>query len=290
MKTIIAVALGAALAFGSQLAHADSTYTLRIPFAGLVGEQPSAPLYDFTSFTFTPCSAYGVYGPSLAQCHIAYGPASWAQNPAYFSVTNGVQTWVVPEDGNYQITVAGAVGGNGTNYQSAQYPGYGGKGAVLTAVVSLKKGTVLSLMVGQRGSTSTLDGGGGGGTFVAQGSTPLMVAGAGGGSTPYSPFTGDNASLTTTGTCSYDASLAGTNESGGSSVSSTGGAGGSGFSGNGASTGQFGGQSYSFLNGGVSGGTSNGCNKAAPGGFGGGGGAGCWGCLLDTSPSPRDIS
>jgi len=277
MKRKIVFGLLAAVTLFASVAHAASEYTFRVYAHGVTAAPQSSALYAFTSFTFTPCGTSGVSGPNLAKCQAQYAAAPWAQNPSSFSVTTGVQSWVVPATGNYQITVAGAAGGNGTNYATVSQPGYGGNGAVLTAVVPLTQGTALRLMVGQKGSSSSLDGGGGGGTFVAIASNPVMVAGGGGGATPNPPYRGDNASLTTSGTCGYGTQYEGTNGNGGFYISNSEGAGGSGFTGNGASTGNYGGQSYSFLNGGVSSGTSNACGIAAPGGFGGGGGAGCWG-------------
>ena len=84
--------------------------------------------------------------------------------------------------GTYQITVAGASGGYGLNFNRIPGGGY-----VLQSEFTLSAGDVLNVVVGQMGSdNSSTNGGAGGGTFVWLESTglsgqPLTVAGGGGG-------------------------------------------------------------------------------------------------------------
>jgi hypothetical protein len=74
----------------------------------------------------------------------------------------------------------------------------------------LVQGTVLKILIGQKGTTHIKDtnggGGGGGGTFITKSDdTPLLVAGGGGGATalyqhPTSNYSGKDATITSIGT------------------------------------------------------------------------------------------
>ena len=161
----------------------------------ILGSDPSvvAPsLYPFTTFTFTSAGSFGRYGPSLATLQSTYSAQSWASNPAYFTEgrAQGYQVWQVPQDGIYEIEVAGARGQDSSN------PGTGrGRGAIIRARVSLTTANKLEMVVGQvPGNTglangnTTMAGGGGGSFVVLQGtSTPVIIAGAGAGS--YASYT-----------------------------------------------------------------------------------------------------
>lgn len=57
----------------------------------------------------------------------------------------------------------------------------GGHGAVVTGVVRLTKGTVLHLLIGQKGIKESTATGGGGGTFVVSSNDALLAAAGGGG-------------------------------------------------------------------------------------------------------------
>ena len=138
-------------------------------------------LYSFSSHTFTNCGSTGNTGPTLANCKSSYN-TSWEDDTDFFNVeTQGVQLWTVPADGTYRIVAKGAAGGtNGF--------GRGGYGASLTADVSLTKGLVLAIVVGQKGTGNSSSSqfqsgtGGGGGTFVYKNSdATYYVAAAGGG-------------------------------------------------------------------------------------------------------------
>ena len=118
---------------------------------------------------------------------------------------NGViQTFTVPKTARYLIKAWGARGGT-HSYNYGYKPGtyYGGRGASKEGVFTLNKGTVLNIVVGQRGgdsvevnggqsTTSTAASlglsvednagtGGGGGSFVYTTSNALLLAAGGGG-------------------------------------------------------------------------------------------------------------
>ena len=131
--------------------------------------------------------------------------------PSFNFTTNGrkgrqgsIQQFTVPVTARYLIKAWGARGGtHSTNY--GDYPGtyYGGKGAFKKGIFRLNKGTVLNIVVGQRGGNSVevKDGqstsrtaaelglsvednagtGGGGGSFVYTSANTLLLAAGGGG-------------------------------------------------------------------------------------------------------------
>lgn len=127
----------------------------------------------------------------------------------YFNYTGSVQTFTAPTDGEYLLEVAGAQGGAADYAKELGLSG--GKGGVSTGKVTLKKGEVLNIYVGQEGAPTCdafnggrygqatftekfdrdkrTDGGGGGATDIRKGGTDLnnriIVAGGGGGATTY---------------------------------------------------------------------------------------------------------
>lgn len=120
------------------------------------------------SVTFTSCGQTGSTGPTWTQMQAAYAansrllqylyPGNWAQRPGY-------QAWVVPCEGMYKITCAGASGGD---IQQTAWTNLGGRGATITASYRLLAGDLLIITVGQQGAgafylTSGLYAGGGGG-------------------------------------------------------------------------------------------------------------------------------
>ena len=243
-----------------------------------------APLYDFTQQIFTNAGASGRYGPTLTQCRNEYASA-WVNDTSYFNVTSGIQLWTVPETATYRIFVAGAAGGNPYLY-SYTY----GRGATMQGNFDLTRGTVLKILIGQRGEDYAYTGGGGGGTFVAMtNDTPLIVAGGGGGAgnsggNGWPGVTGINSGT------SYHGYPGGTNGYGASVPVNGYGGGGAGFysDGSGADTVAtpsnytHGTNARGFINGGVGGSErpegisirADSCN-GAPGGFGGGGSGAC---------------
>ena len=241
----------------------------------LFTEPAQASLFAFTSHTFTPCSATGPTGPSLANCTSAYSSSNFEDNVSYFNVSSGIQIWTVPTSGSYTITAVGAKGGRGNQ-------GVGGTGASITGTFSLTQGAKLKMIIGQSGTDSaSLNGGGGGGSFVQNNAdltaTGILVIAGGGGGGAYNPHATNVNAVTTNSSQpgwngNTNTSLANPASSGnGGSVFDRSGGGGGGFSGNGASstvTGScnntcgVGGKS--FLNGGAGGAGSY------AGGFGGG--------------------
>jgi len=125
------------------------------------------------TYTFTNCGATGRSGPTQVMCDQAYGPG-------VVSVTSGIQFWTVPATGTYRIWAEGAQGGDCGSIQ-------GGAGASMRGDFNLTAGTVLKLLVGQRGgsrtpaSSNNAAAGGGGSFVVLTDNTPLVVAGGGGG-------------------------------------------------------------------------------------------------------------
>lgn len=231
----------------------------------------SAAIYSFSTFTFTSCNATGKSGPTLSQCQSAYG-TSWSTNSSYYNVSSGIQTWVAPATGQYQITAAGAAGAGASKTA--------GRGAIIRATVALTQGATYKILVGQGGTSGNQgginsSGGGGGGTFFTDNTnTPIIVAGGGAGlyDTSLSNASIANGQTTTSGAASSDnAGAAGTNGGGGRGASSGWGSGGGGLTGNGTQgancSGAFG---YAFTNGGAGGTSCTAYN--AHGGFGGGGG------------------
>jgi len=250
----IVLALSATEAMASDYHFRVITQGLKL--SGTTGAGPSTesntspvvkePLYTFTSHTFTTCAATGPFGPTLAACQTAYQNTSWARTPELFTVVGGVQQWVVPETGEYELTVVGAYG------MSAEYSGGKGEGTPgerRVVILSLTRGDTLQLLVGQMGGISDhkWTGGGGGGSFVVKGTTPLVIsAGGKGAPNPVNP--------------SYNQS-------------------GAGFSADGVSA-NYSIPAKSFLNGGTGGqrGSASSCQysaKIAVGGFGGGGASDC---------------
>jgi len=123
----------------------------------------------------TSCGAEGRLGPTQAACDAAYRGTSLEGE---VSVGAGIQQWVVPETGTYQISAYGAQGASATTTMD------GGLGAYASGRFDLHAGDVLQIAVGQvgLGGGSGSNGGGGGGSFVVDAAgTPLLVAGGGGG-------------------------------------------------------------------------------------------------------------
>lgn len=205
----------------------------------------------FSTHTFTNAGATGRFGPTLIDCQNAYSSQSWSGNTSHFNMTTqGYQLWTVPITSTYEITCAGAKGGNSSN------TGFAGR--IVRGVFSLTAGQVVTIVVGQIGlnrPTSVGGGGGGGGSFVIYNGSPLIVAGGGGGA-------GNN----TNGSAGvFSPSGSGT---GGTGLSGQSGGGG-GYNGNGFSGGGGGGLGYT--NGLIGGNATD--NFSGSGGFGGGGAA-----------------
>jgi hypothetical protein len=223
-------------------------------------------LYAFTSHTFTNATATGRNGPTLANIQTAYSSQSWASNTSYLNMTTqGIQRWTVPKSGTYAFIVAGATGAPGSGYTNLT----AGTGKIISGNVTLGLGTVLLIVVGQKGNSSVYyGGGGGGGSFVYSGNisagSVLFAAGGGGGISYYTSTTA-NAVSTTSGVNSGN--LGGTNGSAGGGGSGGGNGSGNNFSNNPVQGGGGGGlgidDTATFLGG----------YGYSEGGFGGGGGS-----------------
>jgi len=253
---------------------------------------PAATTYTFSTFTFTPCGATGRLGPSSLTYNTTTFP--WATSP-YLTVSAGIQRWTVPVTGYYQLTAAGAGGGN-------SFSGITGtRGVIVSNTVLLLQGQVLYIAIGQKGIngvSSSTSGGGGGGTFIVQylnGSITsansyqiLLIAGGGGGGGRLSSF-GTDAVTTTTASPGNSVTAASGGNGGGGRIGSTNEyrPGGGGFLTNGVQSSPVAGQpnqdaagysGLSFLNGGLGGNGNANVSYyslvASFGGFGGGGAGG----------------
>lgn len=170
-----------------------------------------------TTYTFVTAGVTGQTPPTQGQLNTAY--ASTNLNGAV-TVAGGIQSWTVPATGNYQIEAFGAQGGNTPNDINT-----GGLGAKIKGEFSFTAGTVLDIVVGQRGTNAVVSAGGGGagGSGVRQGATILIVAGGGGGAA----FGGNNGVggvITNSGSASSSGLISGgTAGNGGSASPSNGG-------------------------------------------------------------------
>ena len=243
-----------------------STYFLKnVSISDFAGTQG---LYEFTSHTFTTCGRTGKTGPNIVEMRGAYA-TNWDSVYLNEGDFRGYQDWTVPVSGVYNFTVAGASGYEGTGNGTA------GRGAIVGGKVSLTKGEIITITVGQRGESGsgTIYGGSGGGTFVVRKASnqPLLVAG-GGTADSGNNGSGQDAVLTTLGGPGSTGREAGGDEGfGGVATSGYSAAGGGFFSRGqdrllGGGTNSLGGGS--FLDG-LTQGTSNG--SGGYGGFGGGG-------------------
>jgi len=131
------------------------------------------------SVAFTPMGATGASGPAPGALPLTY-PWPWQSYDFAVSGT-GVQSWAVPANGTYGFSVAGASSGTLLGAASSNRVGHG---MVVTGQVALTVEDTLYFVVGQRGGSSALAPGGGGGTYVFKnGINPyslLFVAGGGG--------------------------------------------------------------------------------------------------------------
>ncbi len=232
-------------------------------------------LYEFTTHTFTNCSATGQSGPSVTQCKSSYSSKAWTQNTAYFNVTGGIQLWTVPATGTYQIEVWGAQGGTGN-------AAAGGKGARMRGDFMLQKGERLRILVGQLGSNGGYGAGGGGGSFVVKESANarlIIAGGGGGGGRSYNDAGRSNGTIAGNGLYGLRSSGSnggaggtggGSSDNGKTYSTSYGTGGGGGFNTNGTHGSYSGKGGNSFLNGGAGGARYS--SNAGHGGFGGGAG------------------
>jgi len=253
-----------------------TSYTFTVTATNAIGTglpSVSFPATAPSTLNFTPAGATYYLGPTQSQVNTAYSGTPLA---GVVTVSgSGIQQWTVPVTGTYTITAAGAQGGTNT---ADSY--LGGNGATMSGTFSLTAGTVIDVVVGQRGMGNGYASGGGGGSFVVTSAgTPLNIAGGGGGAGD-SGGTGYVGQTTTSGLGSWPNFVPGTG--GNSGASSDGGWGNSGGSfyqnGNGA-TGSWGQitEASSYATGALGGqGTSSTAScEGGSGGFGGGGAGAC---------------
>jgi len=224
------------------------------------------------TYSFTSAGVVGQNGPTQAQINTAYLNTNLNGSVTVLSGSlAGIQQFTIPVTAPYRIIAAGSSAGPGApvvNYS------YGCRGRIVQGDMLLSAGTVLTILVGQRGTTPSTSTGGGGGSFVSTISNSCLIVGGGGGGycNPLASITpSSDANYSTNGndyTGSTGGGSGGSNGSGGNGGSQWGGGGG-GFNGNGtAGSACLGSGGTSFINGGLGGGT---CNNSY-GGFGGGGG------------------
>jgi len=295
--TTLLTTVGNVLTYTDSSVTAGTTYYYRVTAVNAEGEggysnEVSATAIQQVNVTFTNCGQTGRTGPSQAQCDAAYAGTPLA---GQVTVVNGIQQWTVPVTATYRITAAGAAGG--TQRYGGGYAG--GRGAIIRGDFNLTAGTVLKILVGQKGEDTRVSSednaapGGGGGTFVYINPTdtyPLIAAGGGGSGARCSSVSGTNdASFGINGNRSGSVDNGGQNGNGGRSnaggssywagggagwlTDGTGGNNSTNYSYTPGSQGAYGGRSP--RNGGV-GGTrwNDGIDEGGDGGFGGGGGGG----------------
>lgn len=237
-----------------------------------------APLYTFTTWTFTNGNSVGRTGPTTANLRALYNTTgnTWINDNSFFTSNAGVQLWTVPRSGTYRVLARGAQGGPFA-------ANAGGVGAVIQGDFLITKGTVLRVLVGQTATIASgrlyRDSPGGGGSFVVRNPSSgnpsvndILVIAGGGGGTGFSFLPAANASVGTSGNAAVGGSFAGTGgtngSGGGQSIGATSNGAGGGFLTDGAANGSGGGKS--FLSGGL-GGDTNALYAPTGGGFGGGG-------------------
>ncbi|XP_063040058.1 ALK tyrosine kinase receptor [Engraulis encrasicolus] len=160
---------------------------------------------DTMKWLFHTCGAIGPEGPTQSQCNIAYRNSNVNVTVGTRAPYQGIQSWIVPETGEYRITALGARGGLSVMNMEKSH------GIWIVGDFHLQKGEELRMLVGQRGEdacsnvTPTLSrfcseqkgpvvnktmikgggGGGGGGTYVFKvvngRHIPLLIAAGGGG-------------------------------------------------------------------------------------------------------------
>ena len=197
-----------------------------------------AQIANDATFEFTNAGAEGREGPSQIEINYAYLNSNLE---GQVTAVNGIQYWTVPTTGTYLIRAIGAAGGSSTGYR-----GNVGLGAMMSGKFELEQGTVLKVLVGQKGEDDYYSGAGGGGSFVTlEDNSPLIIAAGGGGaSEDENTDKRHHASINEDGLNS-DSGSGGTDGYGGQSHSYAGGGGG--LLGNGTGGGWYG---YAFVKGG----------------------------------------
>ena len=224
-----------------------------------------------TGHTFTSCGVTGREGPTEVQMRAAYNTV-WDDQYLSQGAFQGYQDWTVPISGDYKFDVKGASG-----YVESTGAGDVGRGARISGTISLNKGEIITIVVGQMGEpgNGSIYGGSGGGTFVVRknGNIPLIVAGGGSANTNSTADAlrqGKDGQLTIRGGTGRSTNSFGDNGFGGpASGGYTGGGGGFSSNGQNGSRAAGGGSFLSGLTAPVA--TSITTNSGGAGGFGGAG-------------------
>jgi hypothetical protein len=186
-----------------------NTYFLKNVSAAFTGVQSLYTMTDNTH-TFSTCGQTGRQGPSSLQIQSAYS-TTWHGTYLTLGAFRGYQDWVVPVSGIYSFELFGASGYEGAGAGAA------GRGARVGGRVTLTKGEIITIVVGQRGEAPSSGnlGGSGGGTFVVRkiGNEALFVAG--GGSADAGTGAGRDAVLTNNGGTSTNGTIGGVSGNGG---------------------------------------------------------------------------
>jgi hypothetical protein len=211
-----------------------------------------------------------------------WGLGCFAQTTRYLFI--GAQTNVTLAPGLYDITVYGAQGGD---YPGMYASASGGLGAEMEGEFDFTAATTLSLLVGGAGEVAgTYDGaGGGGGSWVVDGTLPLVTAGGGGGAADAYAYYGPDGGNGSTGVNGGNGGSGldggggpgGSGGSGGDGDANSGGGGGGGYSDSGSNGGDGdwrdgGNGGGGYLGGAAGGGGYYENGNAGQGGYGGGGG------------------
>ena len=124
------------------------------------------------TLTFTNCGATGKNGPSQSDCNSEYSDTSLDGD---VTISSGFQLFTVSSSGSYQIEVWGAQGGRGGVDDPIVE---GGAGAIIRGTLSLTQGTVLKILVGQKGlGGGDMKGDGGGAGFISNSTAGYIQAG-----------------------------------------------------------------------------------------------------------------
>ena len=100
-------------------------------------------------YTFTNSGATGATGPTQSQVNTEYTGSNLSNSVVVN--TQGIQEWIVPVSGTYEIEAWGAQGGSGGWYSNSSYSSTGGLGGYAKGSITLSAGTTVYILVGQQG-------------------------------------------------------------------------------------------------------------------------------------------
>jgi hypothetical protein len=210
---------------GGMLQYSNATGWVCACKSGWSGTSCSVSTFN-SPIILNSCGTYGAGMPSVFLCKYAYSntwapllgsaTADWAAVQQLFTIDAAyglggnpiLQRIIIPTDGTYNITAAGAKGSTIKFDSSATYHDRC-RGAVVSQVFYLRANTAIFVLVGQQphadvpgvGWVGGLGCGGGGTLVVLNNGTVLIAAGGGGGmleASASTPYNGCDGSLTTT--------------------------------------------------------------------------------------------